>query len=336
MYEGAQYVDDNVEEMSSQKYYHGYGGTNRSRLHKHLGYGVDNHGDDARSQAQCKEPGVAQQVAHVTADIIQGKEPSHDLAYDTFLFTAAGEYDDGCPCDGQILAHRSRHKGHAEEAREHDQPADLVTESSQNVPVPDKHIGLQQHAADQVQGTEAEAEGQHLQGFLHGNKEQRVQLQSEPASEEGTPDNSRDAAEEDDHGQFAAESLGFHQFHGDKQPYGEDQAVACVRKHHAEEDKVERRHQEIRVDAARLRPGIQLDDRFIRPYEGIVFHFRRRNLPFFRIPELDLVGIRRAPYRPFHLGRAILPYPAFQTEGLFCFHAAVGQAFFLGRQLVVI
>ena len=87
-----------------------------------------------------------------------------------------------------------------------------------------------------------------------------MQFQSEPASEERSPDNSGDAAEQDDHAQLAGKALGFDQLHGDQEPDGEHQAVPCVRKHHAEEDEVERRHQEVRVNAARLGPGIQFDN----------------------------------------------------------------------------
>ena len=81
-----------------------------------------------------------------------------------------------------------------------------------------------------------------------------MQLQAEPAAEEGAPDDGGDAAEEDDHAQLAGKALGLGQFHGDQQADGEHQAVPCVRKHHAEEDEVERRHQEVRVNAARLGP----------------------------------------------------------------------------------
>ena len=336
MYEGAQYIDDDVEEMSSQEHQHGHHGSYRSRSHEHLGDGVDNHGDNACGQAQRKDSGVAQEVTHVTADVVEAEQASHQLGRNALLAAPACQHDDDSACDGQVLANRSRHEGHAEEAREHDEPADFVTEGPEDIPVPDEHVGFQQHAADQVQDAKPEAEGQHLQRFLHGHEEQRVQLQSEPASEEGAPDDGGDAAEEDDHGQLAAKALGLHQFQGDHQADGEHQAVARVREHHAEEDKVEGGHQEVRVDTARLRPGVKFDNRFIGFDEGIVFQLGRRNLSLLRIPEFDLVRVRRTAYGSFYLDCAIFPHPAFQIKGFFCFRAAVGQAFFLGRQLVVI
>ena len=162
MYEGAQYIDDDVEEVTAQKYQHGYDGSHRSRFQKHLRDGVDNHGDNACGQTQRKDSGVAEQVAHVSADVVEAEEASHQFPHDAFLGAPARQYDDGGACDGQILAGGSRYDGHAEEAREHDQPADFVTEGSEDVSVPDEHVGFQQHAADQVQDAQPEAEGQHL------------------------------------------------------------------------------------------------------------------------------------------------------------------------------
>ena len=220
------------------------------------------------------------------------------------------------------------------QADEHEYPGEVVEDGPLPVLVLEAHLHLDEMAAADVDDAQQQTEQQHAHRVPRGVQEQgelvrgakdHIEVQSEEGAHQHTPHHGGKSPPEEDHSQALEAPRGLFQLQKQPGAQREDQAVARVGKHDAEQEDIERRHVGRGVDAPGVRQGVEVDEGLKGRVESVVLQHRGRHLVLRRVPILRIVGVGDGLDGPLHLIHLVRPDPALQAkDGNILLHLGVG------------